>query len=94
MDPQELVNWGRPESPPPSLEDATSKAGELEAARGDATPGLGFLRDFASLDEFLTFAYTEVAGLEVPLPLVHSNLSAREADLAAREEAVRAHEKM
>lgn len=42
MDPQELITWGRPEGPPPSLEDATSKAGELDATRGEGTPGLGF----------------------------------------------------
>ena len=46
------------------------------------------------MDEFLAFARTEAAGLEVSLPLVNSNLSAREVDVAAREEAVRANEKM
>ena len=46
------------------------------------------------MDEFLAFACTEVAASEVSLPLVNSNLSAREADLGAREEAVQAHEKM
>ena len=46
------------------------------------------------MDEFLAFARSEVARTEVPLPLVDSTLSAREADLAAREEAVRANEKM
>ena len=46
------------------------------------------------MEEFLAFARTEVAGSEVSLPLVNSSLSAREADLVAREEAVRAHEKM
>ena len=91
MDPQELVTQGRPESPPPSQEDVTSKAGELGAAHGDSAPEFGFSRDFASLEEFLAFACTEVAGQEAPLPLVNSNLSAREADLTAREEAVRAH---
>ena len=94
MDPQERGNWRRPESPPPGLEDATSKADELGDVHGDAAPGSGFLRDFASLDEFLAFARSEVASTEVPLPLVDSTLSAKEADLAAREEAVRANEKM
>ena len=94
MDPQELITRGRPEGPPLSLEDATSKAGELDATRGEATPGLGFSRDFASLDEFLTFAHTEVANPEVPLSLAGSNLSAKEADLTAWEEAVRANKKM
>ena len=46
------------------------------------------------MDEFLAFACIEVAASEVSLPLVNSNLSAREADLAAQEEAVRANEKM
>ena len=79
---------------PPSQEDVTSKAGEPRAAHGDSAPEFGFLRDFASLEEFLAFACIEVAGSEVPLPLADSSLSAREADLAAREEAVRANEKM
>ena len=92
--PQERGNRGRPESPPPGLEDATSKADEPGAIHGDAVPGSGFSRDFASLDEFLAFACTKVASTEVPLRLVDSTLSAREADLAAWEEAVRAHEKM
>ena len=94
VDPQELIARGRADGPPPSLEDATSKAGELDAAHGEATPGLGFSRDFASLDEFPTYAHAEVASPEVPLSLAGSNLSASEADLAAREEAVRANEKM
>ena len=93
-DPQEPITRGRIEGPPPSLEGEASKAGELDATRSEATPGLGFSRDFASLDEFLTFAHTEVANPEVPLSLAGSNLSAREADLVAREEAVQANEKM
>ena len=94
MDPHELATRGRPESPPPSQGDVTSKAGELGAARGDSVPEFGFSRDFASLEEFLAFARMEATGPGASLPLVDSSLSAREAELAAREEAVRAHENM
>ena len=82
MDPQEPVHRRRSESPPPSQEDVTSKADEPRAAHGDSARDFEFSKDFASLDEFLAFARTETAGLEVSLPLVNSNLSAREADLA------------
>ena len=74
MDPQELVNRERPKSPPPSQEDVTSKAGKPRATHGNSAPEFGFSTDFASLDEFLAFACTEVAGSEVSLPLVYSNL--------------------
>ena len=94
VDPQEPITRGRLEGPPSSLAGETSKAGELDARHGETTPGLGFSRDFASLDEFLTFARTEVASPEVPLSLASSSLSAREADLAAREAVVRANEEM
>ena len=94
MDPQELVTRGRPESPPPSQGDVTSKAGELGAARGDSAPEFRFSRDFASLEEFLAFARTEATGPGASLPLVDSSLSASELDLAAQEEAVRAQEKL
>ena len=83
MDPQGLITRRRLEGPPPSLAADASKAGEIDARRGEATPGLGFSRDFASLDEFLTFARTEVASSEAPLFLASGSLSAREADLAA-----------
>ena len=52
------------------------------------------MSDFTSLEEFLAFTRAEVAGSEASLPLVNSSLSAREAELAAWEEAIRAHEKM
>ena len=84
-----MVTRGRPESPPLSQGDVTSKASELGTALGDSAPEFGFSRDFAGLEEFLTFARTEVVGSEASLPLVNSSLSAREAELVAQEEAVR-----
>ena len=46
------------------------------------------------MEEFLAFARAEMVGSGASLSLVDSSLSARELDLAAREEAIRAHEKM
>ena len=44
------------------------------------------------MGEFLSFARTEMAGPDTSLPLVGNNLSARELELAAREENILARE--
>lgn len=72
----------------------TSKASASGTAPSDDAPGHGFSRDFANVEEFLAFARAEMAGSDASLSLVNSSLSARELDLAAREEAIRAHKKM
>ena len=94
MDPQELITRRRLEGPPPSLAAEASKAGEIDARRGETAPVLRFSRDFTSLEEFLTFARAEMASPEAPLSLASNSLPAREADFAAREAAVRANEEM
>ena len=94
VDPQGLITRRRLEGPPPSAAADTPKAREIEAGRGGDAPGPGFSRDFASLEEFLSFSLEGVARSEAPLSLASDDLSAREADLVAREAAVRANEEM
>ena len=58
------------------------------AAPDGDTLGHGFSMDFANMEEFLAFARTEMAGSDASLSLVENSLSAKELDLAAREETV------
>ena len=93
VDPRTLVTPGKPASPPPRQEDAIPRAGASGAAPDGDAPGHGFLMDFASVEEFLAFSHAEMAASDASLSLVDNGLFAREPDLAARDEAVRAQEK-
>ena len=88
MDPRKLVTRGRPASPPPSQEDTIPRDGVSGASPDGDAPGHGFSMDFASVEEFLAFTRTEMAGSDSSLSLVDNNLSTKELDLAAREETV------
>ena len=94
MDPQKPGTWEGPVNPPPSLEDTILCDGTSRAGPTGGTPGHGFLMEFTSVGEFLSFAHTEMEGPGTSLSLVEDSLSARELELAAWEEKRQAAEDM
>ena len=70
MDSWKPVTREGPINQPLSLEDMIPRGGMSGAMSAGGTQGHGFSMEFASVGEFLTFARTEMAGLDTSLSLV------------------------